>query len=139
MPEKMSQTDAVLYTISVGKATVGHCLEHGDAEMRAVLRREWLVTVGATLDTARAEVERLRAENELLAGQNRAYRDEHEAMIECDPRVVDTKVTAEIYIRIAAMAGDDPTTLPTVWNLCGAIDRLEARFRALQRAAGATE
>ncbi len=60
MPEKMSQTDAVLYTIDRGKATIDHCLKHGDTEMRAVIRREWLVTVGATLDTARAEVEALR-------------------------------------------------------------------------------
>jgi hypothetical protein len=61
MPEKMSKTDAVLYTIDRGTATIEACLRHGDADMRRVIRREWLVTVGASLDIARAEVERLRA------------------------------------------------------------------------------
>lgn len=60
MPEKMSQTDSVLYVIDRSKATIEACLKHGDAEMRRVIRREWLITVGASLDVARREVERLR-------------------------------------------------------------------------------
>lgn len=66
MSEKMSKTDAVLYVVDRGKATIDHLLEHDDAEMRRVLRREWLITVGATLDTARREIERLRAEVDRL-------------------------------------------------------------------------
>ena len=62
MTDKMSHTDAVLYMIDRSKATIEACLKHDDAEMRRRVRREWFVTVGATLDTARAEIERLRDE-----------------------------------------------------------------------------
>lgn len=60
MTEKMSKTDAVLYVVDTGKATITECLKRHDARTSAI-RREWLITVGATLDTARAEIERLQA------------------------------------------------------------------------------
>jgi hypothetical protein len=61
MTKKMSQTDAVLYMISTGKATMDECLKHSDKKMREVVRREWFTTTAATLDAAKREIERLAA------------------------------------------------------------------------------